>query len=301
MSLKRYVTSLIMLSSAIGLPLTASAQAGCGSFSGTLEDTDHYLPSDGDPVYVGQICDGSPHGQGRAEFNDGSWYEGTFDNGSLATGYGHFIDDDSVYTGQFKDDDYHGFGTLKGQIIFYDENQSYTYVGNFEDGDLHGYGKLTSNQGEWFNGTFDLGDPHDGSGKVTYLDDLYEGRFVEGELQKLTPETFKIKVQDGDAKPLVRFPGIVPSRFMDTTDFSGFCRVKFDVSPEGTPYNVKTTYCTSALLERASIKAVGKWKYKPKILNGKPVAHRDVASKISYHIEDERGQILPFPPGSETR
>jgi len=98
-----------------------------------------------------------------------------------------------------------------------------------------------------------------------------------------------ITVSDRDAAPTVRIAPIMPPR----ADKSGHCRVRFDVSAEGAPFNVQATYCTQSLFERATIKSVQRWKFNPKIVNGRPVAMRGVENKVSYRLKDERGNIIP--------
>ena len=124
---------------------------------------------------------------------------------------------------------------------------------------------------------------------------LSSGDEVADSTPKIDPDNFKISVSDRDAQPLVRIPPQMPIRFISFTEHSGYCRVKFNVSPAGKPFNVSTTYCTSEYLKTATIKSVQKWKYNPKIVNGEPVARYGVEAKILYHVQDEQGKILPFP------
>jgi protein TonB len=119
-----------------------------------------------------------------------------------------------------------------------------------------------------------------------------EGAIPEFESPKIDASNFKITVSDRDAQPLVRIPPVVPPRFLQG-DNSGYCKVRFDVSPEGQPFNVVATYCTQRLFERASIKSVQKWKYNPKIVDGRSVARSGVESKITFRLTDERGKIIP--------
>ena len=116
-----------------------------------------------------------------------------------------------------------------------------------------------------------------------------EGAIPEFEPPKIDRQNFKIQVSDRDAQPLVRIPPIMPPR----AEKSGHCKVRFDVSPEGQPFNVDTTYCTQSLFSRASIKSVQKWKYNPKIVDGRAVARSGVESKITFRLTDERGKIIP--------
>ena len=116
-----------------------------------------------------------------------------------------------------------------------------------------------------------------------------EGAIPEFEAPKIDRQNFKIAVSDRDAQPLVRIPPIMPPR----AEKSGHCRVRFDVSPEGAPFNVTTTYCTQSLFSRATVKSVQKWKYNPKIVDGRNVARKGVENKVSYRLTDERGRIIP--------
>ena len=116
-----------------------------------------------------------------------------------------------------------------------------------------------------------------------------EGAIPDFETPKLDRQNFKIAVSDRDAQPLVRIPPIMPPR----AEKSGHCKVRFDVSPQGAPFNVITTYCTGSVFKRPSVKSVQKWKYNPKIVDGRSVARKGVESQITFRLTDERGNILP--------
>lgn len=116
-----------------------------------------------------------------------------------------------------------------------------------------------------------------------------EGAVPEFEAPEIDRSQFQITVSDRDAQPLVRIPPIMPPR----AEKSGHCRVKFSVSPEGQPFDVVATYCTERLFERPTIRSVQKWKYNPKIQDGRPVGRVGVESKITFRLADERGNIIP--------
>lgn len=116
-----------------------------------------------------------------------------------------------------------------------------------------------------------------------------EGEIPQFEAPKIDRSSFKITVSDRDAQPLVRIPPIMPPR----AEKSGHCKVRFDVSPEGQPFNIITTFCTQSLFKRASTKSVEKWKYNPKIVDGRPTARSGVETKITFRLADERGKIIP--------
>lgn len=116
-----------------------------------------------------------------------------------------------------------------------------------------------------------------------------EGAIPDFETPKLDRQSFNIAVSDRDAQPLVRIPPIMPPR----AEKSGHCKVRFDVSPQGAPFNVVATYCSGSVFKRSSIKSVQKWKYNPKMLDGRAVSRKGVESQITFRLTDERGNILP--------
>ena len=116
-----------------------------------------------------------------------------------------------------------------------------------------------------------------------------EGAIPEFTTPKLDKTSFKITVSDRDAQPLVRIPPIMPPR----AEKSGHCNVRFDVSPEGQPFNVNIIFCSSSVFKRASTKSVAKWKYQPKIVSGLPVSRTGVETTITFKLTDERGRLIP--------
>ena len=123
-----------------------------------------------------------------------------------------------------------------------------------------------------------------------------EGAIPEFETPKIDASNFKITVSDRDAQPLVRIPPQMPSRFL-SGDNSGYCKAEFDVSPEGKPFNVRTSICTNRTLESATIKSIQKWKYNPKIVDGRSVSRSGVQTTVKFNLQDERGKLLPVPNG----
>lgn len=119
------------------------------------------------------------------------------------------------------------------------------------------------------------------------------------ELSK-TPEGLKSIMKkstgDRDAQPLVRIPPIIPARFLQG-DHSGYCKVRFDVTPDGAVTNLETTVCTSRQLENATLTSVSKWRFTPKVEDGLPIMRKGVESTIRFDLQDERGRKLPLPDG----
>lgn len=113
-------------------------------------------------------------------------------------------------------------------------------------------------------------------------------------MPKLTQDAFKLDISDRNAQPLVRIPPISPARFLEG-NYSGHCRVRFDVSAEGSPYNVDAYSCTTPILSSATVKSVQKWRFNPKVLNGRNVAMTGVENRVTFRLLDEGGNLLPEP------
>ncbi len=96
-------------------------------------------------------------------------------------------------------------------------------------------------------------------------------------------------IVDTDEQPIVRIAPAMPPRATK----SGHCKMQFDISPDGQPFNIAATYCTASLFRRASVKSVEKWKYNPKISNGRAVIRRGVETQITFNLADEHGRMIP--------
>jgi protein TonB len=85
--------------------------------------------------------------------------------------------------------------------------------------------------------------------------------------------------------PTVRIPPVYPPRALER-GVEGYCSMIFDVGTDGTPINVRASYCTSSLFERNSVRAVQRWRYTAAMDNGSPVIQRGVTAQIDYEITD---------------
>jgi len=94
---------------------------------------------------------------------------------------------------------------------------------------------------------------------------------------------------DQNVQPILRTPPQMPPR----ADRSGHCKVEFDVTAEGQPMNVRTSYCTQSLYSRPTIKSVQRWKFNPRIENGRPVGRKGLSNVVRFNLMDERGNLIP--------
>lgn len=106
---------------------------------------------------------------------------------------------------------------------------------------------------------------------------------------KPSPTNITLSISDPDAKAILKIQPIMPPR----ADKSGHCKVRFNVTAQGQPYEVMVTYCTQSVFKRPTIKAVQKWKYRPKVRNRIAVARYGVESLITFNLVDERGDLIP--------
>ncbi|WP_019961367.1 energy transducer TonB [Woodsholea maritima] len=101
----------------------------------------------------------------------------------------------------------------------------------------------------------------------------------------LGSNTVSFSVSDRDAQPLVRIEPQYPPRAAERGT-EGYCTVNFDVNPDGTPTNISIISCSSSVFERSSIRAVERWRYNPKIVNGQAVARTGVQTRFDYQLAD---------------
>lgn len=113
-----------------------------------------------------------------------------------------------------------------------------------------------------------------------------------GSLPDINPDAvdrqdIKFVVADRDEQPLVRINPVYPPRAQER-GLEGTCKMRFDVLADGT-INAETITadCTSSLFARSASRAVARWKYNPKIVDGEPVARRGVAVDLDFALEDE--------------
>ena len=149
-------------------PITLEELAGA-----TSRVTDMQVTLMGEKAtYTGEVLGGAtPHGEGRAEWADGSYYEGTFQRG-MPWGKGTYYKnkDQSLYTGDF----YAGFAQGDGVLKYGNGDQ---YEGQFAGGQMHGKGTYTFKSGDQYVGELAYGS-FQGEGVYTYVTgEKYVGEF----------------------------------------------------------------------------------------------------------------------------
>ncbi|MEJ2330764.1 MAG: energy transducer TonB [Gammaproteobacteria bacterium] len=94
-----------------------------------------------------------------------------------------------------------------------------------------------------------------------------------------------MNIAEGDYLPIVRVAPVYPSRAL-SRGLEGFVDLSFTVTTAGTVKDPVVIQSTSKLFERAAIRAVLKFKYKPRVKDGVPVEVPGVKTRISFILED---------------
>ena len=94
-----------------------------------------------------------------------------------------------------------------------------------------------------------------------------------------------MNIAEGDYLPIVRVAPVYPARAL-SRGLEGYVDMSFTVTSAGTVTNPIVLFSTSSLFERAATRAVLKFKYKPRVVDGIPVEVSGVKTRISFQIED---------------
>jgi protein TonB len=94
-----------------------------------------------------------------------------------------------------------------------------------------------------------------------------------------------MNIAEGDYLPIVRVAPVYPSRAL-SRGLEGFVDMSFTVTTTGTVKDAIVLQSTSSLFERAATRAVLKFKYKPRVVDGIPVEVSGVKTRITFELED---------------
>ena len=90
---------------------------------------------------------------------------------------------------------------------------------------------------------------------------------------------------DTDTIPLVRIEATYPIRAKER-GIEGWVQVKFTISPRGTVVDRSViSYQLSSIFNQSALRAIRRWKYNPKIVNGKPVS-RTLMVKLDFVLDN---------------
>jgi len=107
------------------------------------------------------------------------------------------------------------------------------------------------------------------------------GAIPKFDQKKLLHSTSAIHL-DRSVQPILRVPPIYPGTAL-SRGLEGSCKALLDVGLNGRPMNISVT-CTDQIFERAARRSIAKWKYAPKMVDGKAVIMRGVGTDIKFRI-----------------
>ena len=93
-----------------------------------------------------------------------------------------------------------------------------------------------------------------------------------------------MNIAEGDYLPIVRVAPVYPARAL-SRGLEGHVDLSFTVTLTGTVIDPVVIFSTSSLFERAATRAVLKFKYKPRVVDGVPVDVPNVKTRITFRIE----------------
>jgi len=94
-----------------------------------------------------------------------------------------------------------------------------------------------------------------------------------------------MNIAEGDYLPIVRVAPVYPARAL-SRGLEGYVDMSFTVTTTGTVRDPVVMFSTSSLFERAAMRAVLKFKYKPRVVDGIPVDVPNVKTRITFKIEE---------------
>ena len=94
-----------------------------------------------------------------------------------------------------------------------------------------------------------------------------------------------MNIAEGDYLPIVRVAPVYPARAL-SRGLEGYVDMQFTVTTTGTVKDPVVLFSTSSLFERAATRAVLKFKYKPRVVDGVPVEVPGVKTRITFQIEE---------------
>ena len=122
---------------------------------------------------------------------------------------------------------------------------------------------------------------------------------VTGELKKLYPEISGLDITDskpvkarltqadGDYLPIVKVAPVYPKRAL-ARKLEGYVVVEFTVTTRGTTKDIKVVEAKPIVIfNQAAIQAAEKFKYKPRVVDGKPVEVHGVRNKIAFKLDKQ--------------
>ncbi len=106
-----------------------------------------------------------------------------------------------------------------------------------------------------------------------------------GDETKVGDDTGISFVVDGEYIPIVRAAPQFPIQAIER-GLEGYVVVEFTVTPNGSTTNVVVVESSDRVFERNAIRAVERFKYQPKIVDGEPVSVPGVITRLDFILDE---------------
>tara|TARA_B100001094_G_scaffold235387_1_gene230426 strand:+ start:211 stop:816 length:606 start_codon:yes stop_codon:yes gene_type:complete len=95
----------------------------------------------------------------------------------------------------------------------------------------------------------------------------------------------RMNIAEGDYLPIVRVAPVYPTRAL-SRGVEGYVDMSFTVTVTGTVKDPIVAFSTSSMFNRAATRAVLKFKYKPRVVDGVPIEVPGVKTRITFQLQD---------------
>ncbi|MCZ0932004.1 MAG: energy transducer TonB, partial [Oligoflexia bacterium] len=93
--------------------------------------------------------------------------------------------------------------------------------------------------------------------------------------------------QDREGTPIFRIQPLYPRRAA-LQNIEGFVILQFDITAGGYTDNITVIQASPPqIFNSSAVQALRKWKYKPKIENGKPVRQKNLKVQLDFNLRDQ--------------
>lgn len=90
---------------------------------------------------------------------------------------------------------------------------------------------------------------------------------------------------EGDYALLKRVPPVYPARVL-SRGIEGWVTVSYTITESGNVADIVVVESSSQLFERSAIKAVSKYRFKPRVVDGTPIEVTGVTETIEYKLDE---------------
>lgn len=119
------------------------------------------------------------------------------------------------------------------------------------------------------------------------LPPIDDGNIINSNLGiDIGPPTFDGNSGSNNAVAMMQMAPMYPSR-AKSRGIEGYVDLIFDINASGRTQNIRILDANpQGYFERASIRALKKWKYQPPMIDGKPTGKANLTTRISYALDN---------------